>query len=180
MSKGISKIAKYTEGKGVFALIFILICMVFITGPALSQEIVPLKLYWSSQRGDNFTTATARGEQDAKAAGYPFIRVEGYIYSKQQSGTVPLKLYWSSQRGDNFVTATSQGEKDAISAKYQFIRTEGYVYSKKQPGTVPLKLYWSSQRGDNFTTATAQGEQDAKAAGYSFVRVAGYVIPACR
>ena len=92
-----------------------------------SQEIVPLKLYWNSERGDNFTTATTQGERDAKAAGYSFIRVEGYIYSKQQPGTVPFKLYWSSERGDNFTTATEQGERDAKAAKYPFIRVEGYV-----------------------------------------------------
>ena len=40
---------------------------------------MPLKLFWSPGRADNFTTATAQGEQDALNAGYQFIRVEGYV-----------------------------------------------------------------------------------------------------
>jgi hypothetical protein len=44
---------------------------------------VPLKLYWSEARGDNLTTATQQGEADAKAAGYRFIRIEGYVYSNR-------------------------------------------------------------------------------------------------
>jgi hypothetical protein len=42
-----------------------------------------LKLYWSEARGDNFTTATKQGKADAKAAGYQFIRTEGYVYSSR-------------------------------------------------------------------------------------------------
>jgi hypothetical protein len=34
------------------------------------------RLLWDPNRGDNFTTATAQGEQDALAAGYFFIRNE--------------------------------------------------------------------------------------------------------
>lgn len=40
---------------------------------------VPLKLYWSPHRGDNFSTATAIGEKSAKEAGYGFARIEGYV-----------------------------------------------------------------------------------------------------
>jgi hypothetical protein len=92
---------------------------------------VPLKLYWSEARGDNFTTATTQGEADAKAAGYQFIRIEGLVYSEQRKGTVPLKLYWNPNREDNFTTSTQQGEADAKAAGYQFIRIEGYVYSNR-------------------------------------------------
>jgi hypothetical protein len=41
---------------------------------------VPLRLSWSDARGDNFSTATPQGANDAIAAGYSFIRVEGYVY----------------------------------------------------------------------------------------------------
>ena len=44
---------------------------------------VPLMLYWSAQRGDNFTTATAQGQADAQAAGYAYVRVEGYVFPAQ-------------------------------------------------------------------------------------------------
>jgi hypothetical protein len=141
--------------------------------------LVRLKQYWSSQLGDNSTTATSEGERAAVGAGYQFVRNDACVYSSQRSETVPLKLYWSSERGDNFTTATSEGERAAVDARYQFVRIEGYVYSAQRSGTVPLKLYWSSQRGDNFTTATSAGEQDAVNAGYQFVRVEGYVLPEC-
>ncbi|MEA5569180.1 hypothetical protein [Anabaena sp. UHCC 0399] len=143
-------------------------------------SLVPLKLYWSPQRGDNFTTATTKGEQDALAAGYTFARIEACALPKPEAGTVPLKLYWSPQRGDNFTTATTKGEQDALAAGYTFARVEGYAFTKQVAGTVPLKLYWSPQRGDNFTTATTKGEQDALAAGYTFARVEGYVYPNSR
>jgi hypothetical protein len=89
---------------------------------------VPLMLYWSAQRGDNFTTATAQGQADAQAAGYAFVRIEGYVYPQQAPGTVPLLLYWSAQRGDNFTTATAQGQADAQAAGYAYVRVEGYVF----------------------------------------------------
>jgi hypothetical protein len=136
-----------------------------------------LKLYWSPERGDNFTEITADGERDALAAGYVFMRIEGYAFPSSQPNTVPLRLYWSSFRGDNFTTATPDGEKSALEAGYTYIRDEGYVYPDQQPGTVPLKLFWSPERANNFTTATAQGEQDALNAGYQLVRVEGYVPP---
>jgi hypothetical protein len=41
--------------------------------------LVPLRLYYSDERRDNFTTATDQGRRDAEAAGYRFVRFEGYI-----------------------------------------------------------------------------------------------------
>jgi hypothetical protein len=136
-----------------------------------------LKLFWSPARGDNFTETTADGERDALAAGYVFLRLEGYAFPSSQPDTVPLRLYWNSFRGDNLTIATADGEKSAQDAGYTYVRDEGYVYPDEQPGTIPLKLFWSPERADNFTTATAQGEQDALNAGYQFVRVEGYVSP---
>lgn len=150
-------------------------------GLAGAQDVpgtVPLNLYYSSARGDNFTTATQQGERDALAAGYGFARVEAYVFATQRPGTVPLKLYWSAARGDNFTTATAQGERDAKAAGYVYVRNEGYIYPSPQAGTVPFKLYWSDARADNFTTATDIGEYHARAAGYGFARIEGYVFPA--
>ena len=67
------------------------------------------------------------GEEQAKAAGYIFIRIEGYVFSDQVSGTVSLKLYFDFNSIDNFLTATSEGEAQARNAGYEYIRTEGYV-----------------------------------------------------
>jgi hypothetical protein len=136
-----------------------------------------LKLFWSPERGDNFTETTTDGERDALAARYVFIRLEGYSFPSSQPNTLPLRLYWNPFRGDNLTTATEDGEKSALAAGYTYVRDEGYVYPTEQPGTVPLKLFWSPERADNFTTATAQGEQDALNAGYQFIRVEGYVSP---
>jgi len=87
-----------------------------------------LKLFWSPNRGDHFSAASSRGEQDAMAAGYKFVRAEGFILPSKQPGTVPLKLYWNSSRKDNFSTATLQGAHDAEAAGYRFSRIQGYVY----------------------------------------------------
>src|SRR6266480_2388666 len=93
-----------------------------------------LKLYWNPDRRDNFCTATAQGELDARAAGYTFVRVEGYVNPNAGPNTVPLNLYLGTDRGDYFCTATAQGELDARAAGYTFVRVEGYVY----PSVVPI------------------------------------------
>lgn len=171
--------SKVTVG---FALTTMVISAVVSNLNSVSAQtsLIPLKLYWSAERGDNFTTGTRKGEEDALAARYTFARVEACALPKPQSGTVPLKLYWSAERGDNFTTGTRKGEEDALAARYTLARVEGYAFKDPVAGTVPLKLYWSAKRGDNFTTATRKGEQDALAAGYTFAGVQGYVYPASR
>ncbi|MGA9777239.1 MAG: HEAT repeat domain-containing protein [Limisphaerales bacterium] len=141
-----------------------------------AHELAALKLYWNG-RTDNFTAATQVSEDDARAKGYGFVRVEGYVFTDQSPGTVPLKQFWNAKRHDYFLTATARGEQNAEKAGYKFVRIEGYVYATRQPGTVPLKLFLSNKRRDHFTTSSLQGEQDARAAGYRFVRTEGYVIP---
>jgi hypothetical protein len=139
---------------------------------------LPLELWWSARRGDNFTATSDRGKRDARNAGYQRVRVEACIFKEKVPGTVALKLYWSGGRGDNFSIADSKGAQDANWAGYRFVRTQGYVYRDRKPGTVPLKLYYSPKRGDNFVTVTETGERDAKGAGYRYARIAGYVHPA--
>jgi hypothetical protein len=41
--------------------------------------LVPFSLYYSDERRDNFTTATEQGRRDAEAAGYRFVRIEGFV-----------------------------------------------------------------------------------------------------
>jgi len=107
------------------------LCLAFVTAAALpasahqsaaSAGTATLKLFWSPSRGDNFSTATAAGENDAINAGYSFVRNEGTVFADYVPGTVALKLYWSPGRGDNFSTATAAGENDAINAGYSFVR----------------------------------------------------------
>jgi hypothetical protein len=91
-----------------------------------------LNLYWSDKRQDNFSTATAIGQQSAVDAGYRYVGIDGYIFTNQIPGTVPLNLYWNSQREDNMTVASAVGIKAAKDAGYSFARTEGYVYPAEQ------------------------------------------------
>jgi hypothetical protein len=143
-----------------------------------TAAIVPFDLYYSIDRGDNFTTATTQGARDALAAGYFLARTEGYIFAEPAPGTVPLKLFYNIDLADNFTAATAEAERDALAAGYFYVRVEGYLYPAAQPGTAALKLFHGEERGDYFATATAIGETHAIAAGYRYVRVEGYVINA--
>jgi hypothetical protein len=139
-------------------------------------QVAALLQYWNGQSEDAYTSSTAWGYEAFQAAGYHFVRVEGYVFSTQQPGTVPLKLYWHAGRGDTFTTASATGEQAAIGSGYVFSRIEGYVYPDQRPGSVPLKNYWNNDRGDNFTTATPESEQSALGSGYQLAWVEGYLL----
>ncbi len=141
------------------------------------HNAVPMDLFWSPARGDNFSTATNAGRQSALDAGYEFVRTEGYILADTAPGTVPLTLFWHSGRGDNFVAASDAGRRDANIAHYSTVRIEGHVFSTQTLGSVALNLFWSEARGDNFVTCTRTGRQDAEASGYRFVRTEGFIYP---
>ncbi|MBD2199975.1 MULTISPECIES: hypothetical protein [Calothrix] len=91
-----------------------------------------LKLYWSEERQDNFSTATTVGQKSAVDAGYRYVGIDGYVFTTQKPGTVPLNLYWNAGRGDNMTTASAAGIQAAKDAGYNFVRTEGYVYPANQ------------------------------------------------
>ena len=95
---------------------------------ASNGDLLPLQLYWSADRGDNFVTATHQGSNAAIAANYSYIRNEACLLSSQQPGSKAFNLYWSSGREDNFTTATNTGARDARAAGYKFVRIEGYAY----------------------------------------------------
>jgi hypothetical protein len=139
-----------------------------------AQTLTPLKLFWNGH--DNFTTATAQGEAEAKAGGYQFVRIEGYVFANPQSNTVPLKQYWSAKRHDHMLLGKPLPKK-LKNASYHLLRIEGYADTSQQSNTVPLQRF-KQGAGDNFTTATAQGENDALIAGFIFQRVEGYVFQA--
>jgi hypothetical protein len=90
---------------------------------------VPLRLFYSDQRGDNFTTATAQGAKDARGSGYREVdRIEGYIYrTKPKTPSRALTLYWHAQRGDNFLLGHEESEAAAKAAGYVRVRIEGYA-----------------------------------------------------
>lgn len=141
--------------------------------PPEAANYTGLYLYYSSERKDNFSTATINGIQAATGAGYRLVRKQGCILTNKLPGTVPLNLYWHGGRGDNFTTAT--GARDAQNAGYQFVRTLGYIYTSPNNNTAPLRLHWSAARGDNFTSSTSQGAAAANAANYRSVRNEGHI-----
>jgi hypothetical protein len=93
---------------------------------------VPLELYWSDNRQDNFTTATDQGRKDA-AAGYAFVRREGYVWPRRDLAplpVVPLAQYWHPGRGDNFLAAGDRAAEVAREEGYTYIRDEGYITAR--------------------------------------------------
>lgn len=110
---------------------------------AYAQDLAPLALYWSPQRGDNIVIATREGASSAQAAGYSFVRVEACVFHTQQPGTVPLRLYWSAQRGDNFTTATIVGAQSAEQGGYSLARVAESVLESPKGG----QFYDCNQRG---------------------------------
>ncbi|MFT4533827.1 MAG: hypothetical protein ACJA1A_002121 [Saprospiraceae bacterium] len=97
----------------------------------IEGEAVPLYLFYSNTRKDNFTTATAEGIRAAKTGGYRTVRIEGYVLKtvkpEYQHLYKPLWLYYHDTRKDNFTIATSQGMRTAESGGYRKVRIEGYV-----------------------------------------------------
>ena len=47
--------------------------------PTRQPRSIPLKLFWSTARGDYLTTASAEAEADALRSGYVFVKTEGYV-----------------------------------------------------------------------------------------------------
>lgn len=155
---------------------YALVDVVCTGGAALPDGLVPLKLFWSAPRGDNLLAGTAAAEADALAAGYVFVRIEGYALAAEAPGTVPLWSWFGDGRQDA-MAATGVGGPAAAGAGYRQVRIEGWVYPTQVAGTVPLGNWWNAAREDNFQTATAAGEADARASGYGFAWVEGYVFP---
>lgn len=142
-------------------------------------EMDPLNTYWNATRQDNFTTATEAGRLAAAAAGYRFIRNEGWIPrgdrpAPDATSYAPLENYWSGERSDNFLTGSDAGRAEATRAGsgYQLLRREGWIW---KVGNEPLKLWWNAERRDNYTTGSPAGADAATQAGYRFIRNEGHL-----
>lgn len=97
-------------------------------GETLDRNLVkPLKMYMSEVRNDFFTTATAKGDEDAKNADYEFVEIVGYVYVNQEKNTKPLKLFWDPRKNDYFTVGSTESEKEARAQNYQLIEVLGYV-----------------------------------------------------
>jgi hypothetical protein len=103
-------------------------------------DTFPLATWWSGARADNFLASTPAENDAASAAGYQFVRHDGYACAYRVPGTVQLVLYWSNARGDNFTTGTVAGENDANAAEYALVGFKGWVYQDQQPFTQGLYL----------------------------------------
>lgn len=162
----------------------ILMCAVVVTlagttpsATASVEVFYPLNTWWNAQRLDNVTTGDLRQEEMAAAAGYGYVRREGWLLQSPPSpGTARLELFWNQARQDNASFATAAGIASAYSAGYVHIDTGGYVYTSQVPGTIPLYQFWSAARQDNVLAATPRTIDAARSAGYVLIRIEGYVI----
>ena len=98
---------------------------------------VPLKLWWSEGRGDNFTTTSwSRPEQPGYAAAGR--HVEGHVFDParpQPAGTIELWSVWSPTRQDNFLTTDPTWWGNTFGQRvgpadhdYVFARREGWIF----------------------------------------------------
>lgn len=99
--------------------------------------MIPLYSWYSPSRGDNFVTtnpAWAGRRGDKRPPDYRFVRLEGFIPTRQVSGTNSLQSFFNAQREDNFATTNPRwrgkkvGEKRA-NGTYRLFRMEGYVWA---------------------------------------------------
>jgi hypothetical protein len=110
--------------------------------PSSSEgKTTPLYLYYSANRTDNFTTASAEGIRAAEAAGYRRAGIEGYVLKTVNPGYKnlykPLWLYYHPTRKDNFVTASAEGIRAAEAGGYRKVRIEGYVRKDNSTNLAP-------------------------------------------
>lgn len=115
---------------------------------------VPLTLYWSAPRQDNFT-ATPTGAPGAEAAGYERARIEGYVMpSMPTTPHTRLRSWWNSKRGDNFLTGSVFGDREAEKAGYERVRVaEGYGPAVRNIRVTRLS---DETRIENYQTGVAQ------------------------
>jgi len=162
--------------------------------PGAKQQAarVPLTLWWSPSRQDNFTTSNpkwAGGKGATQPPDYRFVRMEGYVIppdSPAPPGTVLLGSWWNARRGDNALTSNPEfrkrGPGGAQNRDYRRFRDEGYVRAHNPCAPAPadaarLYTWYSESRGDYFTTSQHQwaGKPGDVRQGYRFVRVEGLV-----
>ena len=102
-----------------------------------AEFLIPLHSWYSPSRGDNFVTtnpAWAGRRGDKRPPDYRFVRLEGFIPTRQVSGTNSLQSFFNAQREDNFATTNPRwrgkkvGEKRA-NGTYRLFRMEGYVWA---------------------------------------------------
>ncbi len=109
---------------------------IYNPGSPAPDGTIPLYRWYSSRRGDNWTTSAHADQGRAGrglSPGYGTPALMGYIYppsTTPRAGLVPLYSWYSPSRGDNWLT-TRHGDRGAagqgLSPDYRFVRHEGYV-----------------------------------------------------
>src|SRR4051794_7078790 len=142
------------------------------------MDLSPLNTYFNDQRGDHFTTATDAGRRRAAAAGYTFVRAEGWVEATPDPLLVPLKSFWHQGRQDNFLCTTAAGAQAAAAVGYQLTSIEGYISLGNPEPHARLKLWWSgTPRFDNLTTSGELATVPTATREYAFVREEGPLEP---
>ncbi|MFN8192771.1 MAG: hypothetical protein U0R80_00640 [Nocardioidaceae bacterium] len=125
----------------------------------LVARTVPLTLFWSETRQDNFVSGSAEGRASALEAGYRVVRDEGRVleaWPTDGSAYYRLRTLWHAGRGDNFLTAQWMADHDARAEGYLSVRNEGFA-----PSSLPLKTTWATA-GD-----PSQGRFDVTGQGFT-------------
>ena len=130
----------------------------------IEGQAVPLYLYYSDARKDNFTTATTEGIRAAEAGGYRKVRVEGYVLKtvkpEYQHLYKPLWLYYHDTRKDNFTIATPEGIRTAEAGGYRKVRIEGYVSITNRNSAPENDVAINDSRNDFLVTNPPRSTQE--------------------
>jgi hypothetical protein len=174
----------------IFKPAFFIMIFMIIPNIVNAQHLIPLHLWWSPGRGDNFTTTDHRwigSRGETRSPDYRWVGILGEVFDPadpQPPETVPLYSWYSPGRGDNFITSDERYRPRSAtdrrrSPDYRFVRLEGYIYKNPFSGTVPLQSHWSPGRGDNFATthylwAGTIGKRTSP--DYRLYRTEGYIV----
>jgi len=146
---------------------------------ASTAEVQKEPLYRLTSSKDRLYTTSSAEMNRAKALGYNFEGIAGYVATSQTSGTSPLYRLTKSASGktEHFYTASAAEMQNAVS-KLGFVSEGviGYVPTTQLPGTVPLERLVQQSTGEYlYTTSAAEKQQAVSRDHYQDQGVACYV-----
>jgi hypothetical protein len=106
----------------------------------------PLNFYYNPATNHHMTTASATGNAWAKANGFVFQRVEGWVWADgaQDPSMTRLEMWYSPARGDHFLVGTPLNRANVIGAGYvlQYIDcwapSEWVLWPDTAPAGIPF------------------------------------------
>jgi hypothetical protein len=138
-----------------------------------------LNLYWNAASQDNFTTANDKAQTAALAAGYIFVRTEGYILD---DGNAHFDQTWRLSGPHDTVSIDLRANPPlaALSFGMQLLTTgwsisgpDAAVLREPLPGTSLALTYWNQSTGDYVMLANAQDQARFSANGYGNLNATG-------